>query len=114
VRRGAFIAAAIATALLGQAATFAGHVTTRPSLRLMDSSSVAFRGSGFKPRERVQVVLVASTRSAKSVTASATGAFVVRFAGVDASSCVGFSATARGSGGSRATFKRAPGQCPSP
>lgn len=105
---------AVAAGAFGQPVAHARPATTHPTLRLMDAEPVAFHGAGFKARERVRVVVVAGTRAAKSVTASAGGSFVVRFTGVGASSCAGFTATAIGNDGSRATFKRAPGQCPAP
>jgi hypothetical protein len=104
----------LAASLLGRGVADAVPATTHATLRLMDASPVTFRGIGFKARERVRVVVTARTRAAKSVTASIRGVFVVRFAGLDLSSCVGFGATAVGSDGSRASFKRAPGQCAAP
>jgi len=87
---------------------------SRPVLRLVDSSPVTFRGAGFVPNEHVRVVLVEKTRAYRSVVASAEGRFVVRFPGADANDCMGFSAIAVGDRGSRATYKRAPGECAQP
>jgi hypothetical protein len=98
----------------GTASLAAASPATRPALRLVDAGPVVFRGSGFKAHERVRVVVYAQTRAAKRTTASLTGAFTVRFAGLDPSACAGLSATAVGDGGSRASFKRPPGQCPAP
>jgi hypothetical protein len=108
------IVVVLAASLLGLGVADAVPATTHATLRLMDAAPVAFRGTGFKTRERVRVVVTAKTRVAKSVTASTGGVFVVHFAGMDESSCVGFTATAVGSDGSRASFKRAPGQCAAP
>jgi hypothetical protein len=102
----------LAAALSGVGSTT--FAATHPSLRLMDTSSVALRGVGFKRHERVRVTVSSKARAAKSVDASTTGSFVVEFAGIDLNTCVGFVATAIGSDGSRATFKRAPGMCAAP
>jgi hypothetical protein len=50
----------------------------------------------------------------RNATAGTGGGFTMRLAGVNANSCTGFSITATGDNGSRATLKRAPGQCPLP
>jgi hypothetical protein len=72
-------------------------------------------GTGFKPHERVQLVVAAGQRSIRrTTTGSASGTFTMRVPGVDVNDCAGFSATATGGRGSRATFKRPPGQCPVP
>ena len=90
------------------------RTTMRPTLRLMDASPVAFRGTGFKPHEHVRVSVYAGDRATKRVVAGVRGRFVVRFSGLDPNACAGFGAVAVGSDGSRATFKRAPGMCPAP
>jgi hypothetical protein len=92
----------------------AARPTTRPALRLMDASPVAFRGSGFKAQERVRVSVYAGVRATKRVTAGVRGRFVVRFSNLDSNACTGFSAIAIGNKGSRASFKRSPGVCPAP
>ena len=75
---------------------------------------MTFRGAGFLANEHVRVVLAEKSRAVRSVLANAEGRFVVRFPGADANECTGFSAIAVGDRGSRATYKRAPGQCPQP
>ena len=91
-----------------------GAATVQPRLRLIDTDPVAFRGIGFKAHEQVRVVVYAGERATERATAGLRGGFVVRFAGLDPSACAGFSASAVGNKGSRASFKRAPGQCPAP
>ena len=98
----------------GTASLAAANATTRPALRLVDAGPVVLRGTGFKAREHVRVAVYAQTRAAKRVTANLHGTFTVRFAGLDPNACAGFSATAVGDEGSRASFKRPPGQCPAP
>jgi hypothetical protein len=112
VRRRLIVLLAVFGTLLpvaGRAAT-----ATEPRLRLLDTDPVAFRGIGFKVHERVRVVVYAGDRATKRTTAGLRGGFVVRFVDLDPNACAGFSASAVGNEGSRATFKRAPGQCPAP
>jgi hypothetical protein len=90
------------------------RAVARPALRLMDASPVAFRGTGFKPHERVRISVYAGERAAKRVVASVRGRFVVRFSNLDPNACAGFGAVAVGNEGSRAVFKRSPGMCPAP
>jgi hypothetical protein len=104
----------VAIAALAVTALASARAATRPALRLMDASPVAFRGVGFKARERVRVSVYAGERATKRLTAGARGGFVARFAGLDPNSCTGFSAVAVGNEGSRASFKRSPGMCPLP
>jgi hypothetical protein len=91
----------------------AGAATSKPRLRLVDDTAPAtLRGSGFHSREHVRVVVLAGTRrSVKKVVATSVGRFTIRVQG-DVNACAGFSATAVGNQGTRATLKRAPGQCP--
>jgi len=100
---------ALLVSLLGQSAA----ATHRATLRLADDATPpTLRGVGFQPREHVRVVAVAGeTRTVKKVVATALGRFTIRVRG-DVNDCRGFSATAVGSEGTRATLKRAPGQCP--
>ena len=105
----------LALALVWATASLAAaSPTTRPTLRLVDAGPVVFRGAGFKTHERVRVAVYAGARAAKRTTASPNGGFTVRFPGLDPNACAGFSATAVGSEGSRASFKRPPGECPQP
>jgi hypothetical protein len=114
VQRRLIVSLAVLAAALPVPGLVGGAATIQPRLRLLDADPVAFRGTGFKAHERVRVVVYAGTRAAKRVTAGARGRFVVRFAGVDPNACAGFGASAVGSEGSRASFKRAPGMCPAP
>jgi hypothetical protein len=106
------IAALFAAAAFGQAVA----ATPRATLRLVDDTSpVTLRGSGFQPREHVRVVAVAgSTQSVYRTIATRRGRFVVKLAWVDPNACAGLSIRAVGSDGTRATLKRAPGQCAVP
>jgi hypothetical protein len=85
----------------------------RATLRLVDDTApAALRGAGFQPGEHVRVVVVSgTTRSVRKAVATRLGRFVLPLHD-DVNACVGFSASAVGSKGTRATLKRAPGQCP--
>ena len=90
-------------------------VAAAPRIVFLDTDPVSVRGTNFKSAERVQVEVVAGSKTmTRSTTGSPTGAFTMRMAGIDPNACQGFSVTATGNKGSRATFKRAPGQCPDP
>jgi hypothetical protein len=106
-RRLALIALLLACA--GSSA-LAAPVTAKPTLRLLAAEVPVLRGTGFKAQERVQVVIHAGRTTTTSVTATRLGTFSVR-AGIPASDCAAVSAFARGDEGSRASFKRPPGQC---
>ena len=105
----AVVALAVSVATLASAG-----VTARPTLRLVDASPVALRGTGFKAHERVRVSVYAGERATKRVSTGARGRFLVRFSSLDPNACIGFSAVAVGNEGSRASFKRSPGMCPAP
>jgi hypothetical protein len=66
---------ALALALQSDAGTAA-----RPTLRVVDEMPLVVRGTGFRPREHVQVSLVLRTRSRSTrLVASLGGTFVARF-----------------------------------
>jgi hypothetical protein len=114
MRHRLIVSLVVLAALLPVARIAGGVAMIQPRLRLLDADPVAFRGTGFKAHERVRVVVYAGSRTTKRVAAGVRGGFVVRFAGVDPNACAGFGASAVGSEGSRATFKRAPEMCPAP
>jgi hypothetical protein len=95
--------------LLGEAVA----AQPRASLRLDDDTAPALlRGAGFQPREHVRIVVVSgATRNMRQVVATRLGRFVMRMR-ADMNACQGFSIRAVGSMGTKATLKRAPGQCP--
>jgi hypothetical protein len=97
--------------LLGQAVA----APQRATLRLDDDTAPALlRGAGFQPREHVRVVVVSgATRTVRKLVATRLGRFVVRMR-AEMKACQGFSARAVGSEGTKATLKRAPGQCALP
>jgi hypothetical protein len=106
------VPAALAAAALVPAG--AGQTAAKPQLRLMDAGVLTVRASGFHAREHVRIVVRAPMLVTRTATAGRGGAFTMRLAGVSAGACTGFSITATGDHGSRATLKRAPGMCPLP
>jgi hypothetical protein len=109
----ALVALAGAAAIGGSWAA-ADRDASAPRIALLDTDPASVRGTNFKSEERVRVVAAeVSETMTRVATASSAGAFTMRVPGVDPNACQGFSITATGNKGSRATFKRAPGQCPS-
>lgn len=107
---------AVAGAVGSGALRAAGRAQTlRPALRLVDSSPLTLRGTGFRAGEHVTVRLATGRgRAIGRTVANARGSFRSRFPKASANACAGLSATAVGDRGSRASFKRAPGECPVP
>ena len=84
-----------------------------PALRLVDRAPVTFRGTSFKPRERVRVIVVAASGTAtRLVRASSSGGFTVVYRDLRFDPCL--EARAVGQGGSRAWFKLPERFCPIP
>jgi hypothetical protein len=104
------VLAALALASSGSDAVATGG-KSRPLLRVLETSPLVIRGVAFKPHEHVRAVVFANSRVVRLATASGAGTFTLRFLSVDANACAGFTVTAIGDHGSRATFKRPPGQC---
>jgi hypothetical protein len=102
----------LATIAAGAVAGPTTALTTRPALRLAEPSPLMFSGTGFRASEHVRVVAIAGKPATHWVTAGARGRFAVRFRGMSADTCRGLTAVAIGDLGSRATYKRAPGECP--
>jgi hypothetical protein len=82
-----------------------GQAWTSPVLKLADRQPLTIWGRGFKPDERIRVVVKATVTKAKTVRATPTGSFKVRFAGLSMPRCGGVFATARGRAGSFARLK---------
>jgi hypothetical protein len=90
---------AIAVGLGGSAQASSTTSAARPTLTVTDMQPLSVNGRGFKARERV---MVSTSGRRKSVTASSTGRFAVRFAGL---SCAAGPIRAVGSKGSRAVTR---------
>jgi len=102
------IAALVAAALCGPATS---GPAARAQLRLMTPTPVTLRGTGFKAGEHVRLVAHLPGMATKRVTAGSAGGFTVRFADTAGARCTGFSVTAVGDRGSRASFTHLPEQC---
>jgi len=98
---------AVLAVLLTLAGSAAARVATA-RVSIVATSPVTVRGSGFVPRERVAVTVSAKTSSTKSVVASASGTFVVRFLHFTIARCTPYGVSAKGNRGSRASWKIAP------
>jgi hypothetical protein len=82
----------------------------RARLLPVSQNPLRVKGTGFRPSERVKVVVV-DTAVRRRVTASSTGSFVVAFPGLG--TCNGVTVKAAGSHGSRASFNLSQGiVCP--
>lgn len=107
--RGALVTT-VAFFLLVPASAASGGGTTSPGagLRIADVAPFVVRGSGFRAKERVRIVLKVKQRHVKTVLATRTGTFRVRFVGVSMRACEGYLVRAVGSKGSRAYVRHVP------
>ena len=108
----AAVSAAAAAAAVALSAGF-GTQATPARLRLVEADPVTLRATGFKPNERVRITVVNDGRVRRAVAGSG-GGFTMRLPGVHVNACAGFSVTATGDRGSRASYKRVPGVCAVP
>jgi hypothetical protein len=77
-----------------------------PTLWLTTWLPLTLTGSGFRPHERVRVVVAfASTKLRRRVVAGDAGSFVVRFRHATVGRCDGIAARATGNRGSRAVLR---------
>lgn len=104
---------AVALALLGLAAGGRERSEAQgATLKLARGVPLTLRGERFVPGEHVRVTVKSERMTAKRVTASSSGVFVVRFPSIAYDRCHGLAAGAVGSRGSRATLKRPRLMCP--
>lgn len=89
------------------AASGTARPTASPALRVPDTTPFVVRGNSFKSRERVRVVAQVQGRHVKTVRATATGVFTVRFP-VSVEVCTGYIVRATGSKGSYAYLRHLP------
>ncbi len=91
-----------ALAVVGSAGAVTQSDAQRPALTVMDTRPFEVRGSGFEPRERVQVLLSANgAQRGQNTLATSAGAFTVEFQ-LSLGACSRFTMQAFGSKGSRA------------
>lgn len=102
----------VAATLLGAGARASALTLPKPRLAV-ETNPVIVLGRNFRAGERVRVTLTVLETHVHTVTASAAGAFSVRFRGVTIGGCSSYIATAVGNRGSRASFKRMV-ECPPP
>jgi hypothetical protein len=109
------VAALVAGVVLAAPAGSLGAPAQAAHLRLVETTPLTVRGTGFKPHERVKVVYATAdlTRTVRTA-AGAGGGFVARFAGVHFDACQLPRIVAVGSRGSRAVLKVVPPACPAP
>jgi len=101
------VIAAALTALEAAPATGAPEA----KLRIVDLSPVSVQGLGFRPRERVRVVLYADGKQVRTVRANRSGTFAAKFA-FFAELCTAFNLRATGASGLVAVAaKKQPRQC---
>jgi hypothetical protein len=93
---------------VGVPAIPAASATSRPTVSLTDASPATVVGRGFLARERVSVRVrpIGSDSFVKAVRSTVAGRFVVVFADEAVPDCAGYTITAVGGQGSRATLRR--------
>src|SRR5262245_52513553 len=79
--------------------------STGASLRIAARDPLTIAGRGFRPHERVRVVVAVQVTLAKTVRASSASAFGVRFGTLRMPHCGGVFATAHGRAGTVARLK---------
>lgn len=114
VRRLAWVAPVAAA--LAVPATLAA-TSARPAIQPLKTSPLQARGVRFKPHEHVRIRVESSTVTAtRRVVVGAGGSFTATFSGVVVDRCLGYSLSAVGSFGDRASWsmKLPPPGCPPP
>jgi hypothetical protein len=105
------IALSIAAVATGAASASPTSTTARPSVRVSDLNPFTVRGTNFKARERVRVVISSKKhRTTRTVTANGRGSFRTAFA-FKLRGCDEYSVRATGGGGSRAAVKSSQQSC---
>jgi hypothetical protein len=91
----------------------AWQTATTPALRVADASPLVVRGVGFRPGERVKVVLLEPPAVTRATRATSRGRFTVRFA-FSIGRCDDLDVRAVGRGGSRARLTLYAPDCTDP
>lgn len=94
----------IAALLVALALPLLASAATLPRLQIAEKPFVV-RGTGFQPRERIKLTLNAGGSFVRTILASSRGSFAVRFVRASSDKCNGYSASALGSNGSRASVR---------
>ncbi len=107
----AFLASGVLMAAMTVIGIAPAAFTHNAKLRVVDLTPVTVRGLGFRPGERVRVVLYTEGMHLRMVRASRRGAFVAKFA-VYADQCAAFNLRATGASRTVAVVaKKPPPQC---
>ena len=101
------VVAAVAALAVAVAASSSGAATQASALRVTDLRPLALTGTGFRPNERVTIVLLRPDYVRGRIRANNRGRFVFYIAGTVVGRCHRVVARARGSAGSRVTLRRA-------
>jgi hypothetical protein len=105
--------AVLALALVLAFGAAPADASARARVTVVDTTPFTVRGSGFKPAERVALLVTVKSRWERTVVASSTGSFVARFTGPTVKACTAYFVHARGNRGSLAVLKVVP-ECPVP
>jgi hypothetical protein len=105
--------AVLAVALVLAFGAAPADASARARVAVVDTTPFTVRGAGFKPAERVALLVTVKRRWERTVVASSTGAFVARFTGPAVKPCSAYSVRAQGNRGSLAVLKVVP-ECPVP
>ena len=102
------VGASLAVALFAATPTIAAR---NPTLKLLKTSPVAVRGTGFEPRETLRITVRAGNGVTRTTAvADRAGTFAATIRGAVVSRCATLLISATGSVGSRAALRRYP-QC---
>jgi hypothetical protein len=91
--------------LVSATAAFARAGVTQPTVTITSMSPAVVHGAGFVPQERVTVTVSSKGSRTRIVTASAAGAFRIRFVGFTIARCTPYGVRAKGNRGSFVSWK---------
>ncbi len=94
MRIGLVITLSLAILVAGSAAAVEGKPTAKAALKLTRGAPLTLRGTQFRSKESVRLVVVAQKRITKTLRANEAGSFVVRLPGITVGGCQGFTAFA--------------------
>jgi hypothetical protein len=91
--------------LVSMTAAWAKAGVKQPTVTITSMSPAVVHGAGFVPQERVIVTVSAKGSRTRTITASATGAFRIRFVGFSIPRCAVYGVRAKGNRGSFVSWK---------
>jgi hypothetical protein len=98
---------------LATVSTAVAATTRLPRLTVPSEHPFVVRASGFVAFERIRVTVHAGGKFVRMLVATSRGTFLVRFRSAQTDSCTGYTVSAVGNKGSRATL-RLTRECPPP